>query len=330
MFNFHSLAENFLHPPVLFFFLGVFAMAVKSDLEIPPAISRFLTLYLLLHIGFTGGVKLFANGIDSSVLIILGICMVASFVMPLISYQVLKIKLDNVNAGALAATYGSISAVTFATAATFLESEKVGFGGYMVAAMALMESPAIISGLYLIAKNAHKGADFKPSENKLKSKMGKILHEAFTNGSVLLLLGSLAIGYTTGLEGAEEMKPFVSDIYKGFLSLYMLDMGITAGKRIGELRRQGPFLIAFGILYPIVAGTIGILLAVALGLSLGDALLFTILFASASYIAVPAAMRLAAPTANMSILLPMALGVTFTFNIALGIPIYYFLLKALL
>jgi len=325
MFQFQSVLENFLHPPVLFFLLGILAIAVKSDLEIPQPISRFLTLYLLLHIGFTGGAKLSANGINGSVLVILGVCVLASFILPFLSYRVLRIKLDNINSGAVAATYGSISAVTFATTATFLEGEKVAFGGYMVAAMALMESPAIIAGLFLIGLNAKK-SDF-PGEQKVKVNFKKILHESFTNGSVFLLLGALVIGYITGLEGAKEMKPFVNDIYKGFLTFYMLDMGITAGRRLSDLRSQGTFLVGFGLCYPLVAGSLGILLAVALGLSLGDALLFTVLFASASYIAVPAAMRLAVPEANMSILLPMALGVTFSFNIAIGIPLYYFVLQ---
>jgi hypothetical protein len=257
---------------------------------------------------------------------ILFVFLISSKISLLFSPRILKLKLDIYNAGAVAATYGSISAVTFATAISFLDSAHIKFSGYMVAGMALMESPAIIAGILLIRHAVSEGALKEGQErNAMGSNqtMGRTIHEALFNGSVLLLLGSMLIGYVTGQTGEEELKPFVGDIFKGMLCFYMLDMGIVAGGRINALKKSGLFLSLFALLYPIIGAMLGILVAAILGLGKGDALLFTILLASASYIAVPAAMRLAVPQANMSILLPMALGITFTFNVAIGIPVYF-------
>lgn len=324
--NLHMLLDNFMHPPVLFFFLGLVAVWVKSDLEIPASTAKFFSLYLLLHIGFTGGSKLAAHGLDEKVIGIIVVCLLGSFLMPLLSFQVLRRKLDVHNAGAVAATYGSVSAVTFATGTTFLTTHDVPFGGYMVAGMALMESPAIISGLMCISLAAAKTQSSGEVASQKKG-MKDILHEAFTNGSVFLLLGALAIGILTGETGKAQLKPFVEDIYKGFLTLYMLDMGLLAGRRLSELKDKGVFLVLFALIYPLIGALIGITAALLLGLDVGDGFLLTLLFASASYIAVPAALRMAVPEANMSIVLPMALGVTFTFNIALGIPLYFVLFQ---
>jgi hypothetical protein len=213
--------------------------------------------------------------------------------------------------------------VTFATTTAFLESQDVTFGGYMVAGMAIMESPAIIAGL--ISIRLYK----KPSKETLKGRgeLKNVFRESLFNGSVLLLIGSLVIGYVSGETGEKELKPFVNEIFFGMLSLYMLDMGLLAGRRLKELRKSGGFVISFATLFPPILGLFGIGLSYLLGYSEGDALLQTILLASASYIAVPAAMRIAVPQANMSILLPMSLGVTFTFNIGLGIPLYYYLIQ---
>ena len=238
-------------------------------------------------------------------------------------YYILKRKLNVYDAGAVAATYGSISAVTFATATAFLESQGEAFGGYMVAGMALMESPAIIAGLILIRLNKKP----EKGEEVTKGGIGHILREAFFNGSVLLLVGSLLIGYIAGETGEKELKPFVNEIFFGMLSLYMLDMGLLAARRIRELKQAGGFVVSFATIFPPVIGLLGIGISYVLGYSAGDALLQTVLLASASYIAVPAAMRMAVPQANMSILLPMSLGVTFTFNIAVGIPLYYYLIQ---
>lgn len=324
--DFSVVLENFMHPPVLFFFLGMVAVFVKSDLEIPPQFAKFLSLYLLFDIGFKGGEELFHSGFNSTVIKVMLVCILGSFLIPFVIFPILRRKLDVYNAGAIAGTYGSISAVTFATASAFLDSQKIAFGGYMVAGMALMESPAIVAGLIMIRSKIGQTEAGSTREAGGKAKKGHgwggILREAMFNGSVLMLVGSLVIGLATGSTGEAELKPFVNDIFKGMLSLYMLDMGLLAGRRIKELRSSGLFLTGFALIFPIVAATVGIGISYLIGLDRGDALLQTILFASASYIAVPAAMRLAVPQANMSLLLPMSLGVTFTFNIALGIPLY--------
>jgi len=321
--NLYSILENFAHPATLFFFLGMIAILVKSDLEIPPQIAKFLSIYLLFDIGIKGGEELFHSGFNGQVLTVMIVCILASFLIPFGMYYILKRKLNVYDAGAVAATYGSISAVTFATASAFLESHSEPFGGYMVAGMALMESPAIIAGLLIIRINR------KDKSERANSNFGHILRESFFNGSVLLLVGSLVIGYISGQKGEEELEPFVSEIFFGMLSLYMLDMGLLAARRLKELRKAGGFVISFALLFPPITALLGIGISYLLGYSPGDALLQTILLASASYIAVPAAMRIAVPQANMSILLPMSLGITFTFNISVGIPLYYFIIQSI-
>ncbi|GAB4234287.1 MAG: sodium-dependent bicarbonate transport family permease [Ekhidna sp.] len=323
--SFHTILENFAHPATLFFFLGMIAIFVKSDLEIPPQIAKFLSIYLLFDIGIKGGEELFHSGFNSQVLLVIVVCVLGSFLIPFAMYYVLKRKLSPYDAGAVAATYGSISAVTFATATAFLESQGEAFGGYMVAGMALMESPAIIAGLILIRMNTKQEDNTTPKKGGMKH----ILREAFFNGSVLLLVGSLVIGYVAGEAGEKELKPFVNEIFFGMLSLYMLDMGLLAARRIKELKQAGGFVVSFATLFPPIIGVFAIFISYALGYSPGDALLQTVLLASASYIAVPAAMRMAVPQANMSVLLPMSLGITFTFNISVGIPLYYFLIQSI-
>ena len=324
--NLTNILENFAHPATLFFFLGMIAVLVKSDLEIPPQIAKFLSIYLLFDIGIKGGEELFHSGFSSQVLTVMIVCVLSSFLIPFAMYYILKRKLNVYDAGAVAATYGSISAVTFATASAFLDSQGEPFGGYMVAGMALMESPAIIAGLILIRLNKKPESTQQSDHSR---GLRHILRESFFNGSVLLLVGSLIIGYLAGETGEEELKPFVNEIFFGMLSLYMLDMGLLAGRRIKELRKAGGFVVAFALIFPPIISLLGIAISYALGYEAGDALLQTVLLASASYIAVPAAMRIAVPQANMSVLLPMSLGVTFTFNIALGIPLYYFLIQSI-
>lgn len=326
--------NTLLNPPVLFFLLGIVAVLVRSNLEIPPQIAKFLSLYLLFVIGLKGGEELAHSGLTPVVGKVMLCCMLFSFLVPMVVYPIIRRKLVNADASAIAATYGSVSAVTFATAIAYLESHHIHFGGYMVAGMALMESPAIVSGLLLyhfnrrreqkqLAASTETSASNTPSHRTSKR---AILHEAFFNGSVFLLIGSLVIGMLTGHKGEVELSPFITDIFKGMLCLYMLDMGLLAARRFKDLKASGYFLGAFGILYPLLASLLGVLISSALGLQVGDALLLTVLLASASYIAVPAAMRNAIPEANMSLLLPMALGITFTFNILLGIPLYYHLI----
>lgn len=322
--NLYSVLENFAHPATLFFFLGMIAVLVRSDLEVPPQIAKFLSIYLLFDIGIKGGEELFHSGFNGQVLTVMIVCILSSFSIPFVMYYILKRKLNVYDAGAVAATYGSISAVTFASASAFLDGQGVTFGGYMVAGMALMESPAIIAGLILIRMNKKE----KTSDSSRQG-FGHILRESFFNGSVLLLIGSLVIGYLSGETGEEELRPFVNEIFFGMLSLYMLDMGLLAARRIKDLRKAGGFMISFATLFPPIIGLFGILISYLLHYSTGDALLQTILLASASYIAVPAAMRMAVPQANMGILLPMSLGVTFTFNISIGIPLYYFIIQSI-
>ncbi len=320
-----ALLDNFGHPAILFFFLGVLAVFVKSDLEIPPQIGKFLGIYLLFHIGVKGGWELYYGGFAAQVLIVMAVCVLSSFFMPFAAFQVLRRRLSPPDAGAVAATYGSISAVTFVTAVSFLDSQGVEFGGYMVAGMALMESPAIIAGLILIRLNTPAS----DSDGAAPSSTGvsQVIKESLFNGSVLLLLGSMVIGYASGAKGEAQLATFVDDIFYGMLSIYMLDMGLLAGRRLSDLKQSGAFVVSFALVFPLLAAAFGLLLCYLLGYAPGDALLQTVLLASASYIAVPAAIRIAVPQANMGILLPMSLGVTFTFNIAIGIPLYYFVIE---
>jgi hypothetical protein len=330
-----TFLSNVLHPPVLFFLLGMIAIFVKSDLEIPPQISKFLSIYLLFDIGIKGGEELFHSGVTPEILKIIVVCVLFSFVVPFIIYQFLRRKLNNADAAAISAAYGSVSAVTFATAISYLESLHVVFGGYMVAGMALMESPAIVAGLILY--NVYKVKQAKlnlttteNSDEEIKTYSKKdILHEAIFNGSVFLLIGSLIIGLLCGKSGETELAPFVGGIFKGMLSLYMLDMGLIAAKRFKDLKASGVFLGLFALIFPLIGATLGIGTSYLLGLQAGDSLLLTILFASASYVAVPAAMRNAIPEANMSLLLPMTLGFTFTFNVVFGIPMYFYFISLL-
>lgn len=317
------LISNLTNPTLLFFLLGVVAALIKSDLEIPPQSSKFISLYLLFSIGFKGGMELSHSGLNREVLISLSIAVAFAFLVPVYTYFILRRKLDVYNAGAIAATYGSVSAVTFVTACSFLSDKNIPFGGHMVAAMALMESPAIIIGMILIRL-------FSNQNNKgPQHSIGTIIRDAFSNGSVLMILGSLLIGWVADEKQAEGIKPFTSDIFKGFLAVFLLDMGITATKRIKAFTKAGLFLTLFGIIIPIVNAIIVILLAQQFHLPQGDVFLLAILASSASYIAVPAALRLAVPQADPGYYIPMALAITFPFNIVAGIPIYYSIIQYL-
>jgi hypothetical protein len=312
--------QNLLTPPVLFFFLGVIAVLVGSDLEIPAPLPKLFSLYLLLAIGFKGGLELQHSGVSGPVLPTIAAASAMSLAVPIYSFLLLRLKLDNFNAAAIAATYGSISAVTFITAESFLETQNLQHDGFMVAALALMESPAIIVGLLLVKLAAgQKRPDGGPM------RWGAVLHEAFLNGSVYLLVGSLVIGYLTAASSPaslEKMLPFTDKLFYGALSFFLLDMGIVAAQRLRDLRNAGTFLIGFSVLMPLFNALVGVLIARGLGLQPGNALLFVVLCASASYIAVPAAMRMTVPEANPSYYISTALGLTFPFNIIVGIPLY--------
>lgn len=310
----HYLIDNLTNPALLFFFLGLLAVNVKSDLAIPQNSSKFISLYLLLSIGFKGGQELSHSTITDEVIWSLFFGVFLALIVPVYCYYILRIRLSVENAGAIASAYGSVSAVTFVTTISFLEISNIPFGGHMVAVMALMEAPSIIIGVLLIS--------IYSKEKEKKTTMSDIVHHSLTNGSVLLILGSLVIGYLANDAQAEGIKPFTTDIFKGFLAVFLLDMGITSGKNLKALIRKGWFTLSFAIIIPIINGCI---VAVASGLfveEVGNRLLFSILAASASYIAVPAAMKLAAPKANPGLYLPLALGITFPFNITLGIPLY--------
>lgn len=311
------IVSNILNPPVLAFFLGVLAVLVKSDLEIPAPIPKLLSLYLLFAIGFKGGVELVKSGITQDVVLTLLAAMMMACVVPIYTFFILRLKLDTYNAAAIAATYGSISAVTFITASSFLTQLGMAFDGFMVAALALMESPAIVVGLILVNI-------FSKNQSDQEFVWSEVLQEAFLNSSVFLLVGSLFMGILTGERGWQTLKPFTQDMFYGVLTFFLLDMGLLAAQRIKDLQKTGVFLISFAILIPILNAGIALLIAKAIGMSQGDSLLFAVLCASASYIAVPAAMRLTVPEANPSLYVSTALAVTFPFNIIVGIPLYLY------
>lgn len=323
--------SNILNPPVLFFFLGMVAVFVQSDLEIPNPLPKLFSLYLLVAIGFKGGHELFESGLSPLIISTLAAAIVMASIVPVYSFFILKLKLDNYNAAAIAATYGSISAVTFITASSLLDKLQIDYGGHMVAALALMESPAIVVGLILVRFFAAKQAvaDKEDAEG-METSWNEVLREAFLNGSVLLLVGSLIIGLLTGSDGWAKVHLFVEkDLFYGALMFFLLDMGLVAARRIQDLQKTGVFLIGFAILMPVANAAIGILLAKMIGMGEGNALLFAVLCASASYIAVPAAMRLTVPEANPSLYVSMALAITFPFNIIVGIPLYLQTIKML-
>lgn len=320
--------QNLLSAPVLFFFLGILGVLVGSDLEIPSPLPKLFSLYLLLAIGFKGGMELAHSGLGPQVLLTIAAAVAMSLLVPLTSFLFLRLRLDGFNAAAIAASYGSISAVTFITAESFLNVLEVNFDGFMVAALALMESPAIVVGVILArlsapAEEAETSVDAEDGGGSLRWR--EILQEAFLNGSVYLLIGSLVIGYVVAAfspAGLEKMDPFTEKLFYGALCFFLLDMGIVAAQRLRDLRQTGAFLIGFSLLAPPVHALVGLLVSVLLGLSQGNTLLFMVLCASASYIAVPAAMRMTVPQANPSLYISTALGLTFPFNVVIGIPLY--------
>jgi hypothetical protein len=311
--NYQVLLDNLTSPALLFFLLGIIAVQLKSDLEIPSNSSKFISLYLLFSIGFKGGQELSHSHLNLSVIwsILFGIAL--SIAIPLYTFFILKKKLGIENAGAIAAAYGSVSAVTFVTAVSFLEFQKVTFNGHMVAIMALMEAPAIIVGVMLISW-------FKKDSSL---KISNIIKHSLTNGSVLLILGSLVIGFLANQDQAQGIKPFTTDLFKGFLVLFLLDMGITSGRKLNEFIKNGWFTTLFAVAVPLINGCLVAYFSSYITPEIGDRFIFSVLAASASYIAVPAAMKIAVPNANPGLYLPMALAVTFPFNITFGLPLYF-------
>lgn len=316
--NASLIINNLTNPTLLFFVLGITATLIKSDLEIPSSTSKFISLYLLFSIGFKGGQELSHGGINGEIVTTLGISVAMAALVPVYCFMILRRRLSAENAGAIAATYGSVSAVTFVTATLFLENLKISYGGHMVASMALMEAPAIVIGAMLIRRY---GAE------RQQTSLGSILRESLTNGSVLMICGSLVIGTIADAKGAEGIKPFTTDIFKGFLAIFLLEMGMVAARRFSAFRNYGVFVTLFSLLIPLLNAFIVILLTHFLDISDGNRFLLTILCASASYIAVPAAMRQIAPKADPGLYIPMALGITFPLNITVGMPIYWMLIQ---
>ncbi len=311
--NLNLLFDNLTSPALLFFLLGIIAVQLKSDLEIPAQSSKFISLYLLFSIGFKGGQELSHSQFNIDILWAFLFGFIIAVSIPFYTFFILKKKLGIENAGAIAASYGSVSAVTFVTAVSFLEFQKVIFNGHMVAIMAMMEAPAIIVGVMLIA--------WFNKENTIK--LPQIIKHSFTNGSVLLIVGSLIIGLVANQSQAEGIKPFTTDLFKGFLVIFLLDMGITSGKKLSEFIKNGWFTTLFALVIPLINGCVVAYLSSFITPEIGDRFIFSVLAASASYIAVPAAMKIAVPNANPGLYLPMALAVTFPFNITIGLPLYY-------
>lgn len=317
--NIAILLSNLTNPTLLFFILGIIAVVVKSDLEIPKQTIKFISIYLLFSIGFKGGQELAHSDLNQEILFTLVFGLFLSVIIPFAVFFFFKKKVGIYNAGAIAATYGSVSAVTFVASASFLESHQISFGGHMVAVMALMEAPAIIVGVALMRK-------FEKNINTSEG-LGSIISHSFTNGSVLMIIGSLVIGFISDTAQAEGIKPFTTDIFKGFLSIFLLEMGMLTAKKIKGITKYGWSIIFFSLFFPLLMGALTALVSQFITNDIGNRFMLAILAASASYIAVPASMSLAAPEADPGLYIPMALGLTFPMNITIGMPIYFALIQ---
>lgn len=312
--NLDLLLDNLTNPALLFFLLGIIAVQLKSDLEIPPNSSKFISLYLLFSIGFKGGQELAHSHFNLEIIWSALFGILIAVVIPFYSFFILKRKFSFENAGAIAAAYGSVSAVTFVTAVSFLEIQKYTFSGHMVAIMALMEAPAIIVAVILMRLYNKKETN--------STNLSSVIKHSLTNGSVLLILGSLIIGFLASDQQAMGIKPFTTDIFKGFLAIFLLDMGVVSGKKLDVFFKSGWFPVLFALIIPLLNGASIAYLSQLVTDDVGNRFMFSILAASASYIAVPAAMKIVAPKANPGLFLPMALAITFPFNITFGMPIY--------
>jgi uncharacterized protein len=308
--------EMILDPTILFFCLGVLAVWFKSNIEIPPQTTKFLSYYLLMSIGFKGGIALAKENLTTQIFLTMGAGALAAILVPLIMFFILRRKLDNQNAAGIAACYGSVSAVTFLTGVSWLENRGLSYGGHMVAVIAMMDTPAIVVGLML-------SKIFAKNNDGLKFSLRTTLHDAFFNGSIFILLGSLGIGYIMNPAKAHDYQVFVYDIFKGFLCFFLLDLGMSAARQLKELKSNAIFLTTVALVAPIVNSMVGLILAKLLNLSVENGFLLMIMTASSSYIAVPAALKTNLPEASPSMYLSMSLGLTFPFNILLGMPVYW-------
>lgn len=309
-------------PVILFFVLGLLAAIARSDLIIPEPIAKAMSIYLMIAIGLKGGVALAKSGFGADALGALGMGIIASFLLPFPAYLALRAfgKLDQINAGAVAAHYGSVSVVTFVTASEIIAASGRDVAGYMVAVLAVMETPAILAGILLVRMGQKRAADGAATRARgAAAGSAGMLHEVFFNASVVLLIGSLAIGLVAGPEGYDEVRPLFEAGFRGVLCLFLLDMGLIAARRLIASRAMTWRLVALAIAIPLVNGSLGAGAATLIGLDAGSAAAFAVLCASASYIAVPAAIRMAVPEADPGIYLTMSLSVTFPFNIIVNI-----------
>ena len=313
--------EALLQPVVLFFLLGALAAFARSDLAIPEAVAKGISLYLMMSIGLRGGGEVAETGFTHDILLAGGAGVALSFLLPLPAFWLLRTvgRLDRTNAAAVAAHYGSVSVVTFATGSEILRHAGMAPAGFMVGVLAVMETPAIISGLLLA--RAGKADSLAPR--------GGLLHETFLNGSVILLLGSFVIGMIDGKDGLVTIAPVFDVLFRGMLCIFLLDMGLIAARRLMDRRALTARTVLLALVLPLINGTFGVLLGTALGLDPGSSAALGILAGSASYIAVPAVMRLALPAADPGLYLGMSLAVTFPFNLTLGIAYYGWLAAGL-
>lgn len=309
-------ATNLTSPPVLAFVLGLIAVAVRADLRLPDAVYQATSMYLLLAIGIKGGVALRTSS-GSEVVAPILVAIVLGVAIPFAAFGLLRwwTRLDRIDRGAMAAHYGSTSLVTFTAALVFLEAASIPFEGYVATLLTVLEIPGIIVGL-LLAKGFRRTG------------MGETFREVVFGRSVLLLVGGLAIGFLTGPVGYARVEPFFGDLFTGVLTLFLLELGMLTGRQLGAVRQAGPGLFSFAVVFPLLAGTAGALGGTLAGMSIGGAMVLGVLCASASYIAAPAAVRLALPEAKPSITLASSLGITFPFNLVIGIPIYLFVAEA--
>lgn len=314
-----EIMHAILSVPLLIFLLGVFAALIHSDLEIPRSVGKFISLYLLFSIGFHGGVELAHSSWDTQTLLTVVMGVVMAVVSPFYIFFLVKKKLSLPNAGAIAASYGSISVVSFMAASSYLNDSQIAYGGHMVALVALMEFPAILIGLILIRMYDKTAGTYTYMS---------ILKEVFKSGSILLMLGSLLIGYWSSPAEVTSLYPFMISIQKGVLLFFLLDMGLLVGNNIAGLKKLGTFMIGVGLGMPLMNATIGLLLAYVFHINPADGFLLVVLFSSASYIAVPAAFRFTVPTADPSVYLSTALAITFPFNIVM-MPFYWYVLNYL-
>jgi len=357
-----DVLKNLTDPAVLFFFLGLTIGLIRSNLEIPAPIAKFLSLYLLMALGFKGGQALGDAGLSGDAVKVIGAALVLALAIPAVWFLVLRRRINAFDAAAIAATYGSVSAVTFVTASEFLAARGDEAGGYLTVALVLMESPAIIMAVLLatwvrsrlgtaastverepvlvgrslaatdartlVPEAAHPAGHPGPEEtghahHGTPLSIKEVLREAFTDGAHLLLIGSMIIGALSGADGGKAMAPFTDEIFKGLLGFFLLEMGLLVARQLREVRDVGPFLIGFGVVVPFVNAAAALAIGTVLGLSVGDLTLLAVLAASGSYIVVPAVVRYAIPEARPSRYFTLALAITFPINVAVGIPLYY-------